>query len=137
MTKATKIALAAAAALGLATTPAAYAKPKMTGQEQLAKMLDGRVAGKPQSCIFTPGTGGNNMTIIDNTALVFRSGGTLWVNKTADPKSINDNDIIVFERFSGSQLCRTDMVHTVDRMSPHMLTGVVFLSDFVPYRKPA
>ncbi|MEO1969277.1 MAG: hypothetical protein ABGW87_11255 [Sphingomonadaceae bacterium] len=135
MTTMIKTALAVAAALGLASTPAVYAKPKMTGEEQLAKMLEGRVAGKPQSCIFTPGPGSDNMTIIDRTALVFRSGSTLWVNRTADPKSINDNDIIVFERFSGSQLCRTDMVHTVDRMSPHMLTGVVFLSDFVPYRK--
>ena len=137
MTHAIKTAFAVAAALSMAVAPSADAKPRLTGQEQLAKMLDGRVAGKPQSCIFTGGAASNDMTIIDRTALVFRSGGTLWVNRPADPKSIDDNDILVFKRFSGSQLCRTDMVNTVDRLSPHMLTGVVFLGDFVPYRKPA
>ena len=137
MKHAMKTILAATAVLGLAAAPSASAKPRVTGQERLSKMLEGRVAGKPEACIFTPSSSANDMTIINETALVFRNGSTLWVNRTSDPKSIDDDDILVFKRFSASQLCRTDMVHKVDRMSPHMLTGVVFLGDFVPYRKPA
>jgi len=39
----------------------------------------------------------------------------------------------VIERF-GSQLCKTDLTRTVDRHTGHV-SGVVFLSDFVPYTK--
>lgn len=103
------------------------------GEAKLAKMLEGRVAGEPQSCITTFGS--RNIQQIDDTALVYRSGKTLWVNRTRNPESIDDSDIMVIERFSGSSLCRTDQIRMIDRFAG-MLSGVLFLDDFVPYRLP-
>lgn len=129
-----KTVLACGAALGLLGAPSLSASPRLTGQERLEKMLEGRVAGKPQSCIFTPGN--NNLTVLDKTALVYRSGGTIWVNRPADPHHLDDDDILVIRRFSGSELCRTDQITTADR-STGMFNGVIFLGDFVPYKKAA
>ncbi len=120
-----------AAAAGLVAAPL-DARPRLTGEEQLAKMIEGRTAGEPQSCIFTPGN--NNLTVIDRTAIVYRSGGKVWVNRTANPTDIDDDDILVIRRFSGSSLCRQDQITLADRMSG-MFSGVIFLEDFVPYEK--
>lgn len=103
------------------------------GEARLAKMLDGRVAGESRNCIHTFGS--RNLTQIDGTALVYRDGRTLWVNRTRNPETIDDTDVMVIERFSGSSLCRTDHVKLVDRLQG-MLTGIIFLDDFVPYRLP-
>lgn len=119
------------AAAGLVAVPL-EARERPTGAEQLAKLLEGRTAGEPQSCIFTSGT--NNLTVIDKTALVYRSGGKLWVNRTANPQDIDDDDILVIRRFSGSSLCKQDQVTLADRVSG-MFSGVLFLGDFVPYEK--
>ena len=120
-----------AAAAGMVAVPL-EAKPRQSGEERLAKMLDGRTAGAPQNCIFTPGN--SNLTVIDKTAIVYRSGGKLWVNRTANPEDIDDDDILVIRRSSGSSLCRQDMITLTDRTSG-MFSGALFLGDFVPYEK--
>ena len=125
-----------AAAVGLLAAPAVQADDhgEMTkGEARLAEMLEGRVAGEPQSCINTFGARG--ITQIDDTALVYRSGDTIWVNYTRTPESIDDNDYLVIRKFSGSQLCRTDQIETRDRFG-NFFSGVIFLEDFVPYRLP-
>ena len=104
-------ALLAAAAISAA--PAATAREKLAPEDQLAKLLEGRVAGKPQSCIPLSTT--RSSQIIDKTAIVYRSGGKLWVNRTANPEDIDDDDILVIRRFSGSSLCRQDMITLTDR----------------------
>lgn len=124
----------AAAALGLLASPAlADDDGEMTrGEKRLAKMLEGREKGEPQRCIQTIGS--RNLTRIDGTALTYKSGDTLWVNYTRNPDSIDDGDIMVIKRFSGSTLCRTDQIELVDRLSG-MFSGVIFLDEFVPYTK--
>ncbi|MFV0644823.1 MAG: hypothetical protein ACK5NN_10050 [Sphingomonadaceae bacterium] len=124
---------AAVAGMASVSATALEAKPRMTGEEKLAKMLDGREAGEPQSCIFTPGN--NSMQVIDKTALVYKSGGTIWVSRPTDPRSLDDDDILVIRR-TGSQLCKLDMITTMDRTGG-FYTGNVMLNDFVPYRKAA
>lgn len=107
--------------------------PEMTrGEKKLAKMLEGRVAGEPQSCIFTGRSG--DLRVLDGTALVYKQGRTLWVNRTRNPDSIDDNDYLVIKKHgSGSQLCKLDNVTTRSRGS-NFFTGVILLEDFVPYR---
>lgn len=124
----------AAAAIGLLASPAlADDHGEMTrGEKRLAKMLEGREKGEPQRCIQTIGS--RNLTRIDGTALTYKSGDTLWVNYTRNPDSIDDGDIMVIKRFSGSTLCRTDQIELVDRLSG-MFSGVIFLDEFVPYTK--
>ncbi|MXO65875.1 hypothetical protein [Altericroceibacterium endophyticum] len=122
----------AASALALTGTTAQAATTAEKGEARLEKMLEGRVAGEPQSCIFTPSQ--NRLKIIDETAMVYDGGKTIYVAKPRDPRSLDKNDILVIER-RGSQLCSQDIIKTVDRSSGFM-TGVVFLDDFVPYTKP-
>jgi hypothetical protein len=126
------IAALALSALALGGATAVEAKDKQTGEEKLAKLLDGRVAGDPKSCITTNRS--DNMQVIDNTAIVYKDGNTIWVNRTAHPENLDRDDILVINRFSGSQLCKLDQVTTIDQGSG-FFNGVVFLQDFVPYKK--
>ena len=93
-----RIALATAA-LTLLAAPAAQADDhaEMTrGEAKLAKLLEGRVAGEPQSCIRTIGS--RNLNQIDGTALTYKDGDTIWVNYTRNPESIDDFDVMVIDR---------------------------------------
>lgn len=120
-----------AAAAGLVAAPL-EAGPRLTGEERLARMLDGRTAGEPKSCITT--FGHSNLTVIDKTAIVYKAGGKVWVNRTAHPEDLDDDDILVIRKHDGSSLCRTDLITLADR-STGMFSGAIFLEDFVPYDK--
>lgn len=120
----------AAAAAGLVAAPLEAAR--QSGEERLAKMIEGRTAGEPSDCIFT--TPSQSMSVIDKTAIVYKAGNKLWVNRTANPEDIDEDDILVIRRFGGSSLCDTDTITLADRSSG-MLTGILFLEDFVPYEK--
>lgn len=125
------IAMTALAILALAG--AADAKPRLSGEAELAKMLEGRVAEAPVECITEYPS--SNTTVIDRTALVFGRGNVIYVNRTQDPRSVDDDDILVIRKFgTGSRLCRTDIITTVDQGS-RMYSGNVFLTKFVPYRR--
>lgn len=124
----------AVSTLGLLAMPLhAQDETEMTrGEAKLAKLLEGRQAGEPKSCIRTVGS--RNLNQIDGTALTYRDGDTIWVNYTRNPESIDDNEVMVIKRFSASTLCRTDQVELVDRTGG-FLHGVLMLDDFVPYTK--
>lgn len=112
---------------------AADAKPRLAGEARLAKLLEGRVAEAPVECITTFPS--SDMTVIDDTALVFGHGNLIYVNLTTDPADVDDRDILVIKKFgSGTRLCRTDIITTVDQGS-RMYSGNVFLTKFVPYRR--
>lgn len=127
------LALALAATALVAGGGAVAAKTRLTPEQRLEKLLEGREAGKPTACISQADT--RDLEVLDGVALVYRSGSTLYVNRPQNPKDIDSDDILVI-RPSGSQLCRLDLVQTVDRMS-HMPTGFINLGDFVPYRRVA
>lgn len=128
------IAAIAAASVALSLSPAATAKERKTGEEKLAEMLEGRVAGEPESCIRTSSSRG--LQIIDKTALVYDDGRTIWVNRPRNPKTLDDSDYLVIKKFGNAgQLCKLDSVTTRDRGS-NFFSGVIFLEEFVPYRKP-
>jgi hypothetical protein len=124
--------LAATTVLSLAVT--ADARPRLSPEAKLAKLLDGRVAGEPQDCIYLPSVHGTR--IIDKTAIVYESGRTLWVNRPrSGASSLDDDDVLVTDLHgSGSQLCSIDIVRLHDRTS-YFYSGFVGLGEFVPYRK--
>ncbi|WP_375291071.1 hypothetical protein [Qipengyuania sp.] len=125
-------AILTAAAMALSAGPVT-AGDRPTGEEKLAKLIEGRTAGEPKSCIAM--FGNRNLTVIDKTAIVYKDGSRVWVNRTANPESIDDSDVLVIRKHgSGSSLCRTDMVTTADRTTG-MFSGIVSLVDFVPYEK--
>jgi len=118
-------------AAALAAVPAT-GREKLAPEDQLAKLLEGRVAGKPQNCIPLSTT--QSSQIIDKTAIVYRVGSTLWVNRPkGGAESLDDDDILVLKT-SGSQLCSIDTLELHDRTS-HMYSGFVSLGEFVPYRR--
>jgi hypothetical protein len=122
-----------AAVSALAMAGAADARPGQSGEAELARMLQGRVAGQPMACIRTWPS--ENVTTIDRTALVFGRGDTIYVNRTRFPDSIDDNDALVIRKFgTGTSLCRTDLITTFDRTS-QFYSGNVYLADFVPYKR--
>ena len=69
----------------------------------------------------------------DGTALIYRDGKTIWVNRTANPQDLDKWDALLI-RQHGAQLCRQDIVTTFDPSSG-MYTGNVFLTEFVPYTR--
>lgn len=126
---------AASAALALLAAPstAQEAPAELTkGEAKLEQMLEGRVAGEPRQCIRMFGS--DDLTTIHGTALVAKRGDTIWVNRTAHPRSLNVNDLLVIRKFSGSQLCRLDQITTANRTG-NFFNGVIFLEEFVPYRR--
>lgn len=123
--------IALAASTMLAGPIAAQEDVAGKGQAKLAEMLEGRVAGEPQSCISTFPT--TRLTVIDGTALVYRVGSKLYVNVPHDPESLNDGDALQTKTF-GNRLCSTDVITTFDRLGG-FFTGNIFLNEFVPYEK--
>jgi hypothetical protein len=127
--------LSIAAAALVFTGATAYSADKPTKAEKnearLAELLKGRAAGEPTACISEFKS--SRVEVIEGVAMVYGTGKTIYVAK---PDRLNDmqwDDIMVVKR-TGGQLCNTDIIRTVDRMSG-FTTGVVFMSKFVPYTK--
>ena len=117
----------------LAAAPAA-AKEKPTGEEKLAKILEGRVAGEPQDCIYLPRI--RSSEIIDGTAIVYDAGSTIYVNRPRNGAYALDDDDIMVTDVHGSTLCSIDVVRLHDRTS-FFYDGFVGLDEFVPYKTVA
>ena len=122
-----------AAVSALAIAGGADARPGQSGEVELAKLLQGRVAGQPTSCIRTYPS--DTVRTIDRTALVFGRGDTIYVNRTRSPDSLDEDDALVTRKFgSGTSLCQTDLITKFDR-NARFYSGNVFLTDFVPYKR--
>jgi len=126
-----KIIAAIAASITLIAAPAVDARPKQSGEEELAKLLKDREPGKPVNCISS--SQASETRVIDKTAIVYRIGGTLYVNRPVNADQLDDDDVLV-TKLSGSQLCSVDTVQLHDRGS-FFWSGFVGLREFVPYRK--
>lgn len=120
-----------AAAAVAAVPAAATAREKLAPEAQLAKLLEGRVAGKARDCISLSAV--TSSQVIDKTAIVYRIGDTLWVNRPKNAGSLDDDDVLV-TKTTTSQLCSIDTVELHDRSS-HMYNGFVSLGEFTPYRR--
>ena len=111
---------------------AAPAGPRLSPEAQLAKALDGRVAGEPVNCISLNRV--RSSQIIDDTAILYEAGSTIYVNRPRSGRESLDRwDTLVTKLFT-SQLCSTDVVHLFDTSS-RIQTGFVFLGEFVPYER--
>lgn len=105
------------------------------GEAHLAKLLDGRIAGKPVHCINS--TDIRDAQIVDGTAIVYRVGANrLYVNRPVTGARSLDRDDILVTRPTSGRLCNVDIVRLLDRTA-RFPTGSVGLGDFVPYTKVA
>lgn len=119
------------AAFALTGTTAALAGTVEESEAKVARMLDGREAGTPVSCI--PALRGSRVDVIEHVGIVYYAGDTIYLARASNANQLDHDDIVVIDRHS-AQLCTTDMMRTVDRYQ-YYTTGSVFLEDFVPYTK--
>lgn len=119
--------------LGTVAVLAAPAQAQRHSPEaQLARALEGRVAGAPVDCINLRQV--RSSRVINDTAILYDAGGTIYVNRPrSGADSLNQWDTQVQRPFN-NRLCSVDTVRMVDLQSGFM-TGIVFLGDFVPYRR--
>ena len=126
------------AAAAILTVPAAAARDNAAreakGEAKLAKLLEGRVAGEPQDCIYLPRV--RSSRIISGTAIVYDAGSTIYVNRPRNGAYTLDDDDIMVTDVHGSTLCSIDIVRLHDRSS-FFYDGFVGLDEFVPYKKVA
>ena len=122
---------AASTALILGATSAQAESRMERGEARLASLLEGRVAGEPQSCISTFRS--NGIRVIPYVGVIYDAGDTVYVARAVRPQNLRASDVPVFERF-GSQLCRNDVIRTMDRHANYV-TGTLFLEDFIPYTR--
>ena len=121
------------AAASLLAAPA-VAAPRLTPAQELAKVLEGRVAGTPVSCIDPRSN--SDTRVIDKTAIIYGSGRTIYLQQPDNADSLRDDDVLVTELRGNGQLCDVDIVKLHDR-SGGWFRGFVGLNKFVPYtRKP-
>ena len=102
------------------------------GEQRLAELLEGRIAGEPQSCIRNRLN--DRFTVIDGTAYVYGRGNTIYVQRTRDPEDIDRFDTLVTRRFGGGQVCKHEIRTTIDPFTG-IFTGAVFFDDFIPYTR--
>ena len=115
----------------LAGTAAQAKQP--TPDEQLARAIEGRVAGKPQDCLRQRDI--RSSRIIDRKAIVYETaGGTIYVNTPDSGAASLRRDYVLVTNTHSDQLCSVDIVRLFDSGS-HMQAGSVGLGKFVPYTK--
>jgi hypothetical protein len=120
-------ALALALALGSCTAPPPPPQPQGPPLE-----LAGRTAGGPQNCVTT--TQLDVLRPSENAAhvMLYGSGRTIWANNLGSCRFGYD-DILVMQMY-GPQLCRGDIVRSIDRLS-RIPGPACVLNDFVPYTR--
>lgn len=126
--------IVAAALVAVVSAPAQAARS--SPDEEMAKLLKGRVAEAPVRCIpLSPGDN-NSVQIVSERALVWRIGSRLYVNvPQARAETLDDDDILITEPFGG-QLCRNDQVRPLNRGS-RIPKASLLLGNFTPYVRSA
>jgi hypothetical protein len=120
--------MAGALLLGAATAQA----ERPDREAELARALEGLEAGEPVDCIDTYRI--QSSRIIQDTAIIYDLGPVTYVNRPrAGAESLNRWDAML-TRLPFARLCSIDTVQMIDT-STQMQTGVVFLGEFVPYRR--
>ncbi len=126
-----KIRNATLSALLLVTATAVAAQP-WSGEDGLEQAVEGRSAGEPVQCITLSRV--RSSTIVDGTAILYRIGDTVFVNRPRAGANRLDNDDLIVNRSASTRLCRGDPVRTQDPYS-RAFRGAIVLGEFVPYRR--
>lgn len=127
--------VAALATVALAvSTVGASAAPAVSAEDQIAKAISGRVAGKPTNCLYQRDI--RSTRIIDRTAILYEmNSGTIYVNRPTSGASFLNSNYALITNTHSSQLCSIDIVRLYDFVS-RFEAGSIELGPFVPYLKP-
>ena len=116
----------------LAFGAAVQAREPVDREAELARALRGRVAGEPVDCIDLHRIRASR--VITDTAILYDAGSIIYVNRPRNgADELNQWDTLV-TRTPSTRLCSIDTVDVVD-LTTHSLSGIVFLGEFVPYRR--
>lgn len=101
-------------------------------EAELERALAGRVAEAPVDCIDLSRV--RNTRIINGTAILYNAGSVVYVNRPdSGAESLRRWDRMQ-TRTMASRLCSIDTVQMFDT-NVNTLKGIVFLGEFVPYRR--
>ncbi len=127
------LSIAALALAGCTGNAALQASRQAEAQRDLGEALKGRVAGKPQSCLFSPSSV-SGPQIVDSRTILYRDGKRVWRNDlAADCPSLDQYDTLVVE-MHGSQICKNDLFRPVDPGS-RIPGSFCRFGEFTPYVK--
>jgi len=120
--------------MSIATCPAASsARSVEQAETQIAKALDGRVAGKPTDCLVQHDI--RSSRVIDRTAILYEmNNGTIYLNRPTSGAAFLDSAYALVTNTHTSQMCSIDIVRLYDIMS-HFERGTIGLGPFVARRR--
>jgi len=130
----TVVLLLGSAALAISASAASAKSVTERGEAQLALILGSRTAGTPVKCINTVSARRDALEVIDGVGVIFKTGGTIYVSRAVHPEGLRSTDVERVDQMLPTQLCSTDRIWTYDKFSGSP-TGVVALTDFVPYTR--
>src|SRR4051794_31909887 len=93
-----------AACLIAAFVAAPLASARRTPEQELDRLLAGRVAGKPQTCL--PLYSSSDSTTIAHIGIVYEVGGTRYLTRFQGGCPALDDDRILITRTPQTQICR-------------------------------
>ena len=102
---------------------------------ELASYLDGRVPGKPVSCL--PSFRRDDMVVIDENTILFRDGANrVWRNDLKGPcNNLGRPGTALLTRQFSSSLCSGEIAQVIDTAGGFTV-GSCSLGEFVPYTGP-
>jgi len=117
------------------TTAAEQPIRSAKAQGEYDRLLAGKVAGAPISCL--PSYHQDDMVVIDERTVAFRQGRSrVYVNHMQGGCSnLGGPYALVTKTFGSAQLCRGDIGQVVD-LTNHFTVGSCVFGDFVPYATP-
>jgi hypothetical protein len=129
------IMLALAGLTACAAGPEPEAKLTPRQEKELAKALDGKVPGKPVSCVPI-GFGDRSLHAISDDVLVYRVNRNLVYKNELNGRcsGLGFGDTLVLD-VRNSQYCRGDIARVISLPSG-IFSGSCTLGDFVPYKTP-
>ena len=121
------------AGIGLGAGSAALAK-RDTPELAYQKLIAGKVAGKPQSCINTRFQQ-SQLSAYGNKLIYRVSNKLVYVNETTGGcENVARGDALISRQYQ-ARACSGDIATTV-QLPPSIPTGSCALGDFIPYTKP-
>jgi len=125
--------LIGAALVGCSTTAQPPAMRSAQSQEQFQRLLAGKVAGPPISCM--PSIRTSDMTVIDEDTVIFRQGSNrVYVGHMAGGCNMlgQAGYALVTKQVGSTGLCHGDIATVVDTHNGFTV-GSCVIGDFVPY----
>lgn len=128
--------LASAGVLASCATTGTPAPRSVAAQAELSRLLDGRVAGRAQSCL--PTYRSQDMVVIDENTILFRDGGNrVWRTDLRGPCNGlgRPGTALLTKQFGGTGLCSGEIAQVIDT-SQGFTVGTCAIGEFVPYTGP-